>query len=111
MGSGLLTGAMTRERIANLPEDDWRRRSPQFQEPLVTRNLKLADKLKKIAARHNRNPGEVAIAWALRNGVATTGAIVGVRSQEQVAGVIGAMDFRLGEGEINEIGTFAQSLD
>jgi aryl-alcohol dehydrogenase-like predicted oxidoreductase len=110
MGSGLLTGTMTRERITNLPEDDWRRRSPQFHEPLVTRNLKLADKLKEIAARHNRNPGEAAIAWALRNGV-VTGAIVGVRSREQVAGVIGAMEFRLSEVELNEIETFAQSLD
>jgi aryl-alcohol dehydrogenase-like predicted oxidoreductase len=102
MGSGLLTGAMTRERIAGLPEDDWRRRSPQFQEPLVTRNLKIEDKLREIAARHNRGAGEAAIAWALRNSV-VTGAIVGVRNPEQVAGVIGAMDFRLSDNEINEI--------
>ncbi|HZF41305.1 MAG TPA: aldo/keto reductase, partial [Blastocatellia bacterium] len=106
MGSGLLTGTMTRERIANLPEDDWRRRSPQFQEPLVTRNLKIADKLKEIADRHNRGAGETAIAWALRNSV-VTGAIVGVRNPEQVAGVIGAMDFRLSEDEIDEIEAFA----
>jgi aryl-alcohol dehydrogenase-like predicted oxidoreductase len=102
MGSGLLTGAMTRERIASLPEDDWRRRSPQFQEPLVTRNLKIEDKLKEIAARRNRSAGEAAIAWTLRNSV-VTGAIVGVRNPEQVAGVIGAMDFRLSEDEINEL--------
>ncbi|MGH9937095.1 MAG: aldo/keto reductase, partial [Blastocatellia bacterium] len=110
MGSGLLTGTMTRERIANLPEDDWRRRGPQFQEPLVTRNLKLADKLKGIAARHGRNAGEAAIAWVLQNSVAP-GAIVGMRSPEQVAGVIGAMDFRLSENEVNEIETFARGLD
>jgi aryl-alcohol dehydrogenase-like predicted oxidoreductase len=110
MGSGLLTGAMTRESIANLPEDDWRRRGPQFQEPLLTRNLKITDKLKEVAARHNRNAGEAAIAWVLRNAV-VTGAIVGVRSREQVAGIIGAMDFRLSEDEINEIKTFANSLD
>jgi aryl-alcohol dehydrogenase-like predicted oxidoreductase len=102
MGSGLLTGTMTRERIAGLPEDDWRRRSPQFQEPLLTRNLKIADKLKEIAARHNRCAGEASIAWVLRNSV-VTGAIVGVRNPEQVAGVIGAMDFRLSDDEINEI--------
>jgi aryl-alcohol dehydrogenase-like predicted oxidoreductase len=102
MGSGLLTGAMTRERITNLPEDDWRRRGPQFQEPLVTRNLKIVDKLKEIAARHNRIAGEAAVAWVLRNSV-ITGAIVGVRSREQVEGVIGAMDFRLSEDESNEI--------
>jgi aryl-alcohol dehydrogenase-like predicted oxidoreductase len=110
MGSGLLTGAMTRERLAELPEDDWRRRGPQFQEPLVTRNLKIVSKLKEIASRHHRSAGEAAIAWVLRNSV-ITGAIVGVRSREQVAGVIGAMDFRLSEDEINEINTFANSLD
>lgn len=109
MGSGLLTGTMTRERLANLPEDDWRRRSPQFQEPLVTRNLKIAGRLKEIAARHRRSAGEAAIAWVLRTSV-LTGAIVGVRSPEQVAGIIGALDFRLSEDEINEINSFAQSL-
>ncbi len=108
MGSGMLTGAMTRERIANLPEDDWRRRGPQFQEPLLTRNLKLADKLKEIGARHGHNAGEAAIAWVLRN-PAVTGAIVGIRSAEQVAGVIGAMEFRLSQDEINEIESFAQN--
>src|SRR5215210_9332738 len=102
MGSGMLAGAMTRERVENLPEDDWRRRSPQFQEPLLTRNLKLAGKLKEIAARHNRTAGEAAIAWTLRGSV-ITGAIVGVRNAEQVSGVIGAMEFRLSEEEIAEI--------
>jgi aryl-alcohol dehydrogenase-like predicted oxidoreductase len=106
MGSGLLTGAMTRERITDLPEDDWRRRGPQFQEPLVTRNLKIADKLKEIAARHGRSAGEAAIAWVLRNSV-ITGAIVGVRSPLQVAGVIGATDFRLSGDEIKEVEALA----
>ncbi len=110
MGSGMLTGAMTRERVANLPDDDWRRRGPQFQEPLLSRNLKLAEKLKEISARHGRSAGEAAIAWTLRNPV-VTGAIAGVRSAEQVAGVIGAMEFRLGRDDINEIEKFAQSLD
>jgi aryl-alcohol dehydrogenase-like predicted oxidoreductase len=109
MGSGMLTGAMTRERVANLPEDDWRRRSPYFQEPSLTRNLKLADKLKEIAARHERNAGEAAIAWVLRN-PEVTGAIVGLRNPAQVAGVACAMEFRLGEDEISEIETFARSL-
>ncbi|MDQ3012345.1 MAG: aldo/keto reductase [Acidobacteriota bacterium] len=101
MGSGMLAGAMTRQRAENLPEDDWRRRSPQFQEPLLTRNLKLADKLKEIAARHNRTAGEAAIAWALRDPT-VTGAIVGVRNAEQVSGILGAMEFRLSKEEIAE---------
>jgi aryl-alcohol dehydrogenase-like predicted oxidoreductase len=109
MGSGMLTGTMTAERVASLPEDDWRRRSPHYQEPLLTRNLKLAGKLKEIAARHNRGAGEAAIAWALRNPV-VIGSIVGVRNAEQVAGVIGAMEFRLNEDEIGEIEAFYASV-
>lgn len=102
MGSGLLTGTMTRERIAGLAADDWRARNPQFQEPLLTRNLALADKLKEIAARHGRNAGEAAIAWTLNNPT-VTGAIVGVRSAEQVAGIRGALEFRLSDDEISEL--------
>lgn len=99
MASGLLSGKMTPERIAALPEDDWRRRSPNFQEPLLGQNLALAEKLAGIAARHGRTAGEAAIAWTLRL-PSVTGAIVGVRSAEQVQGIIGAMDFRLSDEEI-----------
>ena len=105
MASGLLTGAMTRERIQNLPDDDWRRRSPKFQEPNLSRNLELVELLRQIGARHGRSPGEVAIAWTLRH-PAITGAIVGGRNAKQVEGIIGAAEFRLGEDVINEIETF-----
>ncbi len=109
MGSGMLTGAMSRERVENLPEDDWRRRSPQFQEPLLTRNLKIADKLKEIATRHHRSAGEAALAWVLANPV-VTGAIVGVRNAEQVGGIIGGMEFRLGGDEIAELEVLSHSV-
>ncbi|HEY4360706.1 MAG TPA: aldo/keto reductase [Bryobacteraceae bacterium] len=102
MKSGLLTGAMTRERIAALPEDDFRKRAVAFQEPNLSRNLALADKMKEIGARHGRSAGEAAIAWTLRN-LAVTAAIVGMRSVEQAKGVIGAMDFRLSDEEAAEI--------
>ena len=102
MASGLLTGAMTRERIARLPEDDWRKNSPNFQEPLLTRNLALVELLRTIGKRRNATPGEVAIAWTLRN-PAVTGAIVGVRSEAQVSGVIGAPDVRMSPDELWQI--------
>ena len=102
MKSGLLTGKMTRERVAALPEDDFRKRALAFQEPVLTRNLALADRMKEIGARHGRSAGEAAIAWVLRH-PAITAAIVGMRSAEQVEGVIGAMEFRLTPGEIAEI--------
>jgi aryl-alcohol dehydrogenase-like predicted oxidoreductase len=108
MKSGLLSGAMTRARIAAMPDDDWRRRTPQFQEPRLTRNLELAEVLRAIGQRHGRTPGEVAIAWTLRH-PAVTAAIVGMRSARQVEGVIGAADFRLAADEVQEIEAFLQA--
>jgi len=102
MKSGLLTGKMTRERIASLPEDDFRKRTPPFNEPALTRNLAIVDKIREIGTAHGRSPGEVAIAWALRH-PAVTAAIVGFRSPAQVDGVIGAAEFRLTEEEVDRI--------
>jgi aryl-alcohol dehydrogenase-like predicted oxidoreductase len=102
MKSGLLTGSMTRERVAAFPSDDFRRNALAFKEPNLSKNLKLADLMKAMGARHGRSAGEVAIAWTLRN-PAVTAAIVGMRSEAQVKGVIGAMDFRLSPEELAEI--------
>jgi aryl-alcohol dehydrogenase-like predicted oxidoreductase len=102
MGSGLLSGTMTRERIAGLAADDWRSRSPQFKEPALTTNLAIADKLGEIARRHGRSTAEAAIAWTLHN-PAVTAAIVGLRSAAQADGVIGALEFRLTEAEAGEV--------
>ncbi|MGO9262853.1 MAG: aldo/keto reductase [Bryobacteraceae bacterium] len=102
MKSGLLTGKMTRERVAALPQDDFRRRALAFQEPNLTRNLELAEILRRIGERHGRSAGEVAIAWTLRH-PAVTAAIVGMRSAEQARGVLGALEFRIGEREVAEI--------
>ncbi|MCS7023563.1 MAG: aldo/keto reductase [Bryobacteraceae bacterium] len=102
MKAGLLSGAMTRERIASLPAEDWRRRNPAFQEPNLSRNLALVETLRSIGKAHGRTPGEVAIAWCLRR-PEVTGAIVGVRSAAQVDGVIGALDFRLSLEEVDRI--------
>jgi aryl-alcohol dehydrogenase-like predicted oxidoreductase len=105
MKSGLLSGAMTRERVAAMPEDDFRRRVPSFQEPQLSRNLELAELLRAIGRRHGRTAGEVAIAWTLRH-PAVTAAIVGMRSARQVEGVIGAAEFRLNPSELQGIEAF-----
>jgi aryl-alcohol dehydrogenase-like predicted oxidoreductase len=102
MKAGLLSGAMTRERALSLPADDWRTRNPAFQEPNLTRNLQLVDKLREIGNRHGRTPGETAIAWVLHH-PAVTAAIVGIRTPAQVDGVIGAATFRLSDEEAAEI--------
>jgi aryl-alcohol dehydrogenase-like predicted oxidoreductase len=102
MASGLLTGSMTRERAGKLPKDDWRSSDPQFTPPQLSRNLALVEQLREIGKRHGRSPGEVAIAWTLRN-PAVTGAIVGARNARQAGGIMRAGDFRLSDKEVNEI--------
>ncbi len=102
MASGLLTGAMTRERAAELPEDDWRRTSPEFREPKLSQNLELVERLKKVAARYARTPGEIAIAWTLRL-PAVTGAIVGARNANQAEGVMRAAELKLTPQDFAEI--------
>jgi aryl-alcohol dehydrogenase-like predicted oxidoreductase len=102
MASGLLSGAMTRERIASLPEDDWRKHSPNFEEPRLSGNLQLVERLRAVGERHNATPGEVAIAWTLLN-PAVTGAIIGVRSAQQARGIAGAANVHLSARDILEI--------
>lgn len=102
MASGLLTGAMTRERLAALPPADWRTRSDDFKEPKLTANLEAVERLRAVGNRHGRSPAEVAIAWTLRH-PAVSGAIVGARNPKQVNGFIGAMEFRLTPQEAAEI--------
>lgn len=107
MKSGLLTGAMTRERATTLPANDWRSRSPFFREPMLSRNLALVELLRQIGKRHGRTPAEIAIAWTLRH-PAVTAAIVGLRNPGQLEGVIGAAEFRLGAEETAEIRRFME---
>jgi aryl-alcohol dehydrogenase-like predicted oxidoreductase len=102
MASGLLTGAMTRARAANLPASDWRSRDVEFHEPRLSTNLTLVERLREVGQRYGRPPGQVALAWALHN-PAVTGAIVGARSAKQVEGNVGAAELRLVDEEIAEI--------
>ena len=110
MYAGLLTGAMTRERVASFLPEDWRRNLPGFQEPALSRNLRVVEHLKEIGKRHGRTPGEVAIAWTLHH-PAVTAAIVGFRSPQQVKGIIGAGEFRLTADEMNEIDSVVKQED
>ena len=106
MKSGLLSGRMSRERIAAMPADDFRQRTPHFQEPLLTRNLALVEVMRGIGAKHGRvTPGEVAIAWGLKN-PAVTAAIVGLRSAEQVNGVMKAAAISLTAEDVAEMESF-----
>jgi aryl-alcohol dehydrogenase-like predicted oxidoreductase len=102
MGSGLLTGKMTRERIANLPDNDWRGRDPRFNEPALSRHLAVVERLEDVAERHDSTPGAVAIAWTLRN-PAVDAAIVGFRRPDQVDDLVGAAALELSDDDIAEI--------
>jgi aryl-alcohol dehydrogenase-like predicted oxidoreductase len=102
MVSGLLTGKMTAERVEALPADDWRRRAVEFNEPRLSRNLKLVELLREIGAGRGIGPGVVAVAWTLHH-PAITAAIVGGRSDEQVDGLAPALTFRLSDAEFSRI--------
>ncbi|MDP9039099.1 MAG: aldo/keto reductase [Acidobacteriota bacterium] len=108
MHSGLLTGAMSRERVANFPKDDFRRNAKNYKEPLLSRNLAVAEFLKTIGRRHGVSAGVVAIGWTLAN-PAISAAIVGARSPQQVEGVFPAAEFRLHADEKAEIDAFLEA--
>jgi aryl-alcohol dehydrogenase-like predicted oxidoreductase len=102
MASGLLSGAMTRERIERLPADDWRRRDRRFREPQLSHHLELVERLRGVAARHDTTPGAVAVAWTLRN-PAVAGAIVGFRRPDQVDPILAAAHLQLTEEDLETI--------
>jgi len=102
MGSGLLTGGITRERIAAMPDDDWRKTDPRFTEPQLSRHLALAARLRTVADRHDVSPGAVAVAWTLRN-PAVDGAITGFRRPDQVDPVVAAAGLELTGQDLAEI--------
>jgi aryl-alcohol dehydrogenase-like predicted oxidoreductase len=105
MTCGLLSGKMTKERIKNLPDDDWRKNAKEFNEPKLTKNLELVEKLREIGNRYNVSAGTVAIAWVLKNPV-VTGAIVGARNPGQVEENIVAGELKLNDVEVNELNNF-----
>lgn len=105
MVSGLLTGRMSAERVTAMPADDWRRKAVEFNEPRLSRNLRLVEVLREIGAAHAVQPGVVAVAWTLHH-PAITAAIVGGRSPEQVKGLAPALHFRLTDEEFAAIGKF-----
>jgi aryl-alcohol dehydrogenase-like predicted oxidoreductase len=102
MASGMLTGKMTRERIERLPPDDWRRDSPSFRDPELSRNLELVERLKRVAERHRVEPGAVAVAWTLRN-PAVDGAITGFRRPDQVDPIVPAAGLGLSDDDVGEL--------
>jgi aryl-alcohol dehydrogenase-like predicted oxidoreductase len=103
MGSGLLTGRMSRERIERLPDDDWRAHDARFREPQLSRHLALVDRLAAVAARYDTTPGAVAVAWTLRN-PAVDAAITGFRRPNQVDPILAAAaGLRLTDADVAQI--------
>ena len=102
MGSGMLSGGMTRERIVGLPDDDWRSHDARFREPLLSEHLALVERLRAVAERHDTTPGAVAVAWTLRD-PAVDGAIAGFRRPDQVAPILAAVDLELTDEDVATI--------
>jgi aryl-alcohol dehydrogenase-like predicted oxidoreductase len=102
MGSGMLTGSMTRERISQLAQDDWRKHDRRFRDPELGQNLELVERLSAVADRLDTTPGAVAVAWTLRN-PSVDGAIVGFRRPDQVDQIVIAANLELTDEDLNEI--------
>jgi aryl-alcohol dehydrogenase-like predicted oxidoreductase len=102
LGSGLLTGAMTSERVSSLPHNDWRRRHPFFQEMALTGAASFVERLRAVGSRHNASPVAIAIAWTLRH-PAVTAAVVGARRPEQVDEIVQAGSIELSPGDVSEL--------
>jgi aryl-alcohol dehydrogenase-like predicted oxidoreductase len=102
MESGLLTGAFDRARIAGLTDTDWRRQSPAFQEPLVSRTLAFVDRLRLLAEELGTTVPALAVAWVLAQ-PGVTGAIVGARTPAHVDGWSTASDLQLDAGTLGAI--------
>ena len=102
MQSGLLTDTFSAERLSKMAEDDWRRRSPEFNSPNLQHNLALRDALQPIAKRHGTSVSSVAVAWTL-SWPGVTAAIVGARSPQQINGWIDAGNLTLTRGDLDEI--------
>jgi aryl-alcohol dehydrogenase-like predicted oxidoreductase len=88
--------------MEELAPDDWRRRFAPFQEPRLSRNLALVDRLKSVAARLETTLPALAVAWTLAT-PGVTSAIVGGRRPDQVDGWIPATELRLSERDLSEI--------
>jgi aryl-alcohol dehydrogenase-like predicted oxidoreductase len=102
MGSGMLTGGMTRERANGLPDNDWRKHDDRFNDPQLSRNLELVERLKVVAERHDTTPGAIAVAWTLCN-PAVDGAITGFRRPDQIEPILTAANLELTDHDISEI--------
>jgi aryl-alcohol dehydrogenase-like predicted oxidoreductase len=102
MGSGMLTGKMTRARIEQMSDSDWRKRDERFQEPRLSTNLDLVDRLTAVAERYDTTPGAVAVAWTLRH-PAVDAAIVGFRRPDQVDPILPAASLELTDEDVIEI--------
>jgi aryl-alcohol dehydrogenase-like predicted oxidoreductase len=108
MQSGLLTGRWTPQRTGSLDEGDWRREDAEFNPPRLSRNLALAAALEPIARRHDASVAAIAVAWTL-SWPGVSGAIVGGRSPEQVAGWVGASGLPLTDADLDEITAAVES--
>ncbi|MCX7795982.1 MAG: aldo/keto reductase [bacterium] len=110
MQKGLLTGKYNAETVAKLPPDDHRRNDPMFKEPQLSINVEFVEKLKKLAEKYRKTPGQLAIAWVLRRPEVTS-AIVGIRNPSQIEDIAPAGDWNLSEEDVKVIDEWLKERD
>jgi len=106
LGEGLLTDDF---ELEDLEPNDFRRSSPNFQEPRYPRIRALAGELSDIASAAGRSVSDLAIAWLLAHGV--SGAIVGVRSEKEARELARAAWWRPSDDVIASVDAAIARLD
>ncbi len=99
---GLLTGKVTPDWVADLPDDDHRHGDPEFNPPRLARNMRIAAGLAEIARESGHTATQLAIAWLLCR-PEVTAPIVGARKPSQIEGTAPAGDWELSDAEISAV--------
>ena len=105
LGFGLLSGAFTDE--TSFGKGDWRSSGnafglPLFREEEFAKELRVVDRLKAIAKRHDKSVAQMAIAWTLGNPAVSVG-LVGVRNEWELKENVAAADWKLSADVREEI--------
>lgn len=100
LGRGFLTGQI--RSLDDLPDDDWRRSNPRFQEEALKENLRLADRVGELAARRGITAAQLALAWVLAKGEDIV-PIPGTKSPQRLAENAAAAEIRLSADEMAEL--------
>ena len=97
LGRGFLTGQI--RSMDDLPEEDWRRNNPRFQEEALRQNVALADRVRELAVERGVTPAQLALAWVHAKGEDIV-PIPGTKRPGRLEENVAALDVQLSDGDV-----------